>query len=342
MSRYPHGRTMLPNLPESGRGIPGSIDALAELLQRELTTCGVALAVERPTSVGEFTHWYLQVVQLLEAHVADTSGRQSITRSEVELMCRCALSAGNLRQAMALCQQYCMALSPRAGRLKTVQAAGTVSFRLDSLRATTSSTSSLCDITGLFAFYQLFQWLVGADLRLQQVKIGPIDREDVLPFLQLFGAPVLAGGQEYALEFPAAVMELPVVRSAAEFAQFFEVFPCGVFRRPDNKLAEQVAMLLWASARQGGGLPRQEDVADSLGMSLSTFRRQLALEGSPFQQLRENCLRERAEALLGRSECSIADTATQLGYSDSAAFRRAFRQWHGCSPGVWRRRLRVV
>ncbi|MEZ5504384.1 MAG: helix-turn-helix transcriptional regulator, partial [Halioglobus sp.] len=232
----------------------------------------------------------------------------------------------------------CAALYPRAGEVHTVHSGDTVSFCLDSLRTSNSSASSLCDITGLFAFYQLFQWLVGVDLHLRQVRIGPIDRENTLPFLKLFGAPVLAGGQAYALEFPQAVLDLPVVRTSTEFEHFFELYPCGVFQDAVNDLGEQVAFLLSAAVRQGEGLPRQEDVARSLGLPLSTLRRQLSLAGTGFAELRESCLRERAEALLRRSEYSIAEIASQLGYSDAAAFRRAFRHWYDCSPRSWRRR----
>jgi AraC-like DNA-binding protein len=130
-----------------------------------------------------------------------------------------------------------------------------------------------------------------------------------------------------------------VVRTAAEFEQFFEVYPCNVFRNTVNDLAEQVVVLLCASARQGRGLPRQAQVARSLGLPLSTFRRRLGATGKSFQLLRDECLSERAQQLLARRDYSIAEIAAQLGYSDTASFRRAFRQWHGCAPAVWRQRV---
>ena len=105
-------------------------------------------------------------------------------------MCRCTLSARTLREAIELCGRYCAMLHPRAGRLSLERDCSLASVQLDSLRPETTTASSLADITGLFAFRQLFQWLVGADLRLRQVRIGPIERDDVLPFLLLFGAPV--------------------------------------------------------------------------------------------------------------------------------------------------------
>jgi len=312
-----------------------SLDPLVELLQDEMRRRGIALPGRPPASPVAFTYWYLEVVQLLEASVAAGSGRQQMTRTEVELMCRCALTAPDVSQAMALCAAYTGALHPRAGAVGLHQSETELMFTLDSLRAETTSASQLCDITGLFAFLQLFQWLAGIDLRLAQVRIGPIEREDILPFLKLFNAPVLAGGSTYALHFPAAVGALPVVRRIDEFEEFFEVYPCAVFGQGVADLAGQVAAILAASVRRGDGVPSQKALAHSLGMPLSTFRHRLRRSGTAFGQLRAQCLREQALNLLERGSYGVAEVASHLGFSDAAAFRRAFRRWCGCAPSRW-------
>jgi len=334
--RYPCRMTALPAHPNHPKHpVPGSIGPLIDLLAAELTACGIAFPGPRPASAAAFTRWYLQVVQLLESHVAGAAGRAPMTRDEVELMCRTALTARDLAEAMSLCATFCGALHPRAGRLRIRRQGDTVAFCLDSLRRETSGASSLCDITGLFAFGQLLQWLAGVDLQLREVRIGPLEREDVLPFLRLFGAPVLAGGGDYALLFPATVLDLPVVRVPGEFARFFEFYPCALFGGGVTGLPEQVAAVLGAAARQGGGLPTQAALARSLGLPLATFRRRLQQAGRPFRELREACLREAAANLLARGDRSIADIASHLGFSDATAFRRSFRRWYGCAPSGW-------
>lgn len=316
-------------------GMTQSLDPLVDLLRDEMTRRGIAGPGRPPASPVAFTYWYLEVVQLLEASVAAGSGRQQMTRTEVELMCRCALTALDVGQAMALCKSYTGALHPRAGEIGLHQGNRELVFTLDSLRAETTSASQLCDITGLFAFLQLFQWLAGVDLRLEQVRIGPIERDDVMPFLKLFSAPVLAGGNTYALHFPAAVGALPVVRRIDEFDEFFEVYPCAVFGRGVADLSGQVAAILDASVRRGGGVPSQKTLADSLAMPLSTFRHRLRRSGTAFGRLREQCLREQALNLLEHGGYGVAEVASRLGFSDAAAFRRAFRRWYGCAPSRW-------
>lgn len=312
-------------------------EPLVELLQQELAGAAITYPRPRTGSPRQFTHYYLQVVQLLEAHVAAGDDHPPMSRTEVELMCRCALSAGTLSEAIDLCVRYSETMFPRAGQLALSVSNDAATFTLNSLRGVTSTASSLVDITGLFAFHQLFQWLVGVDIPLRQVGIGPIERDDVLAFLKLFRAPVLAGGGSYSLCFNPAVLALPVVRTSSEFARFFTVFPCGVFELDGSALPEQVLALLHAAVRHSGDIPRQAELARSLGISLSTFRRRLAGAQTSFRQLREQCLRVTARELLSQETLSIHEIAARLGFSDAPAFRRAFRQWTGVAPGAWRK-----
>lgn len=315
-----------------------TFEPLIQLLEQELAVAGIAYPRPGGSSLGEFTHYYLDVVQLLEAQVAGDNEQRPMSRAEVEMLCRCALSATHLAEAIELCRRFCAMLHPRAGQLGLQVRGDTATFHLDSLRPVTTTASALVDITGLFAFQQLFQWLVGIELPLRQVGIGSIRRDDVMAFLKLFRAPVLAGGKNYTLEFNRSALDLPVVRTQSEFSRFFSVFPCGVFELTANPLPQQVSALLYAAARQGEGLPTQQQLAAGLGIPLSTFRRRLAGAGTSFRHLREACLRDVAQELLCRGDRAINAIAAQLGFGDTTAFRRAFARWTGESPGNWQRR----
>ncbi|MEM1112162.1 MAG: helix-turn-helix domain-containing protein [Pseudomonadota bacterium] len=308
------------------------IAPLVGLLERETNNAGIRLDAPRPTSISEFTYWYLEAIQLLELHCAGEDRQSGMTRTEVELLCRCALSARTLEGAMTLIGRYCAMLAPRAGRTGLSRRQAAASFRFESLRGRVTSTSSLVDITGLFAYQQLFQWLTGVNLPVLQVNIGPLEREDLLPFLKLFGAPVLSGGAAYAIDYPPGVLTLPIARTAAEFESFFELFPCALFTADSRELQAQVSSLLSASLERGEGLPTQTQLAAALGLSLSTFRRRLAKAGHGFSRLREDALRDAAERYLQQGDLSIATIASRLGFSDPGAFRRAFRQWTGLAP----------
>lgn len=80
------------------------------------------------------------------------------------------------------------------------------------------------------------------------------------------------------------------------------------------------------------------DLARECGLSVSHFTRAFrkSFGMSPYRWLLERRI-DRAKALLATSEISIAGIAMQSGFSDQAAFTRAFGRIVGDSPARWRR-----
>jgi AraC-like DNA-binding protein len=80
-------------------------------------------------------------------------------------------------------------------------------------------------------------------------------------------------------------------------------------------------------------------VARSLGLEPRTFQRRLRLDRTSFRELCEQYLQEQAESLLRRPELGEKEIAQRLGYGNLTSFIRAFRRWHGVTPGLFRARL---
>jgi AraC family transcriptional regulator len=80
------------------------------------------------------------------------------------------------------------------------------------------------------------------------------------------------------------------------------------------------------------------DMAHECGLSVSHFTRafRTSFGAAPYRWLLERRI-DRAKALLVTSDVPIADIAVQSGFSDQAAFTRAFGRIVGDSPGKWRR-----
>lgn len=85
-----------------------------------------------------------------------------------------------------------------------------------------------------------------------------------------------------------------------------------------------------------GPWPEAIDIAKKLRCSERTLRRNLALEGVHFQTLSDTARAQRATQWLSRT-ASINDIAAALGYSEAAAFIRAYKRWFGKPPGQDRR-----
>ena len=77
-------------------------------------------------------------------------------------------------------------------------------------------------------------------------------------------------------------------------------------------------------------------VVAAAGMSARTFQRQLKEEGASFSDLLADVRQSETLKRLKERNLTIAAIATDLGYSDQAAFTRAFRRWTGVSPSRFR------
>jgi AraC-like DNA-binding protein len=79
-----------------------------------------------------------------------------------------------------------------------------------------------------------------------------------------------------------------------------------------------------------------ESLADSLLVSKRTLHRQLRDEGTSLQALRNLARRDLAIDLLLRSTQPIKQVAARTSFVSEKSFARAFQQWTGLSPSVYR------
>lgn len=82
-----------------------------------------------------------------------------------------------------------------------------------------------------------------------------------------------------------------------------------------------------------------EDVAAALDMPPRNLRRKLEEDGTNFRALLDDTRKQLAEQLLSGTQMKLDEMAFQLGYGDTASFTRAFRRWHGISPGAYRKQM---
>ena len=89
-------------------------------------------------------------------------------------------------------------------------------------------------------------------------------------------------------------------------------------------------------------LPDLSQVAYDLNVSQRTLNRRLQTEKTSFRQLKSQALAGWAKQYLRETDRSVEAIAEELGYTDAANFRRAFRKTEGCSPIEYRQRNSTV
>ena len=77
-------------------------------------------------------------------------------------------------------------------------------------------------------------------------------------------------------------------------------------------------------------------VARDIGLSRQTLYRRLKAEGVTFEQLLDELRHRLALKLLRDQQMPVKQAAWRLGFSDPAAFSRAFKRWTGTAPSFSR------
>ena len=107
-----------------------------------------------------------------------------------------------------------------------------------------------------------------------------------------------------------------------------------IWEDEDNSVARRVRFLL--DSNDEAVLPTLEELAERLHMSPYTLNRKLKREGVSYQQIKDRYRRDLAINMLTNQRVSIASIAAQVGFSEAGAFSRAFKNWTGVSPLVYR------
>jgi AraC-like DNA-binding protein len=77
-----------------------------------------------------------------------------------------------------------------------------------------------------------------------------------------------------------------------------------------------------------------ERIARALGCSRQTLYRRLKAEGATFEQVLDSLRHRLALRYIHGERTGVKQAAYRLGFSDPAAFSRAFKRWTGRSPGA--------
>jgi AraC-like DNA-binding protein len=198
----------------------------------------------------------------------------------------------------------------------------------------------------MLIWHRLAGWLIGHRIPLLWIQFAHPAPPHADEYEQLFGCAPRFGGDRTAAGFDPRWLSAPVIQDEASLQALLRRAPHGLLGRPEygTTVAQQVCHVLASGLRVSGGpagrrtgrLPELPRVAARLAVSPATLRRRLDEEGTSFQRLKDQVRRDAAVGSLRETGEPIAELAVRLGFSEGAAFHRAFRRWTGMTPGAYR------
>jgi len=183
--------------------------------------------------------------------------------------------------------------------------------------------------------FQILRQLLGPTWLPSRVQFDHTRPDDTRPYTQFFRCPVLFGQEFPGLCFPSKLLEQQnLTRDDEEYGRL----------KPELELSEHSLPESFDAAFQRRtreaieqGTLSLDRVATALGVSTRTLHRRLREElNTNFREATEKIRMQIAMKYMRNTQLSLIDIADILGYSELAAFSRAFKRKEGCSPRQWR------
>ena len=156
---------------------------------------------------------------------------------------------------------------------------------------------------------------------------GPLEE-----YQQVLGCPARFERECTALRFDDLALQAPARSHDPQLFRLLE-------SQAERVLAETPAAATFRERvrravveRLREGEPAMAAIAESLATSERTLQRKLQAEGVSFRDVVDDARHKLAMMYFGDHSLSLADVAYLLGYSEAAAFTRAFKRWTGQAP----------
>ena len=164
--------------------------------------------------------------------------------------------------------------------------------------------------------------------------------DDVVAFEQALACRVHAKSDWNGVSIPEESWRLPLRRGDPVLRGVLESRAEDVLARLPQRtgLAHDVQRAL--TSRVAGGDTRIETIARELAVSTRTLQRRLGAEGVSYQELLDEARKEAAGRYIHEPTLAIGEIAYLVGYSEPAAFHRAFKRWYGATPDEFRKSVR--
>jgi len=258
--------------------------------------------------------------------MAATSCRHGI----FTLMAKQAIHCGNLRGVYRhLCRFY--NLITDAIRLE-LEVEGDQARLSMQLAAPEQDTEHMLVDFLLLLWHRFPAWLIGKRIPLARVQFSFPRPAHAKEYQLLFPCRLAFDEAENGFSFPAEMLSLPVVQTATSLRAHLTRAPLDWFKK-QHYYPTYTRRVLDALLPDTEFVNLQiEAVAEKLAMTSRTLRRKLTEEGNSFQEIKNIARRDTAIHLLSQRHIPVSVIAQRLGYTETASFSRAFREWTGVTP----------
>jgi len=153
---------------------------------------------------------------------------------------------------------------------------------------------------------------------------------------RIFGVPLVFESHMNAIVVDEAFMQISLPSPNPYLSEVLRAHAEGLLENLERSksIRGRVESLLIPALHTGQ--TNMDTIAGKLALSRQTLFRKLKAEGVTFEKVLDDLRHKLALHYLGDKKASVHETAYLVGFSEPAAFSRAFKRWTGSSPRTMR------
>jgi AraC-like DNA-binding protein len=176
--------------------------------------------------------------------------------------------------------------------------------------------------------------ITGVDLRPICVHFMHPEAESALECRRLFRCSIGYGARVDAIKLPKEALAIRIPSADSRLGYMLRAYADGLLRpvraKAGDSLDDKVVNVI--TQRLASGKVSLRDVAAQLNLGERTLRRRLRESHVSFAELLDRARLTLANDWLTESDLDLKHISFLLGYSEPAAFSRAYKRWTGGSP----------
>lgn len=261
---------------------------------------------------------------------------ESASEAAFDVLGHLVSHAPTLREAIGLCSQFSSLVVDDA-HLRLEEHVDVARIRHD-FRRTSRRADRMHAEFAIAGFCRLIRIFAGPSATIAAALFehaAPTYRDE---YRRVFDGAERFDQELTGVEFPRALLDDRQLHQHPRLYSLLHAEACHTLHSLAHGSGHADRVKRYLMARPASRIPNMEVAARELGMSVRSLRRHLAAEGVSYRELVQSMLEQAATHLLRTPGRSVQEVALATGFSDSAAFHRAFKQWTGVTPGAFQRR----
>lgn len=189
----------------------------------------------------------------------------------------------------------------------------------------------------LASFVRFFRTYAGENWHPESVYFKYGQPSNIDEYIRYFDTEIYFNQPRTALVFPSEVLNITISSTSPELLQVMHEYAESILVKTNicNNLITKVYYLI--AHMLGTGQCSSSVVASKVFMSHRSFNRELKRLGTSFRDIKLEVIEDIAKHSLAKTTASIFEIALNLGYAETTAFDRAFKNKTGITPSAYRK-----